>query len=73
LPVQLLNPHPASGGKLQFSFQTQSGRSHTIEARTNLTHGAWISLTNFTGDGSLQQFTFPTTNPPAEFFRVITQ
>ncbi|HMP83021.1 MAG TPA: LamG domain-containing protein [Verrucomicrobiota bacterium] len=62
-----------SGGNLQFGFITQDGRTHTIEARTNLTAGSWIELTNFTGDGNLQQFTFSTTNPPIRYFRVKTE
>ncbi|MGH7992438.1 MAG: LamG domain-containing protein, partial [Limisphaerales bacterium] len=72
LPVLLTNLTRV-GGNLQFSFQTLAGRPHTIQSRTNLTAGAWVSLTNFTGDGSLKQFTFPATNPPVRFFRVLTQ
>ena len=72
LPVLLTNLSRA-GGRLQFSFQTLAGRPHTIQARTNLTAGAWINLTNFVGDGSNKQFTFPATNPPTQFFRVNTQ
>ncbi|HVU28166.1 MAG TPA: LamG domain-containing protein [Verrucomicrobiae bacterium] len=72
LPVNLINLHQTSQN-LQFAFQTLAGRPHTIQTRTNLTLGAWINLTNFVGDGSLQQFVFPTTNSPAQFFRVNTQ
>ncbi len=72
LPVLLTNLSRVSGN-VQFSFQTLAGRPHTIQARTNLAAGVWIDLTNFVGDGSLKQFTFPTTNPPVEFFRVTTQ
>jgi Concanavalin A-like lectin/glucanases superfamily len=72
LPVLLTNLTRA-GGNLQFSFQTLAGRPHTIQSRTNLTLGAWVNMTNFVGDGSLKQFTFPATNPPVQFFRVNTQ
>jgi hypothetical protein len=72
LPVLITNLARA-GGNLQFSFQTLAGRPHTVQARTNLTLGAWVNLTNFTGDGSLRQFIFPVTNPPVRFFRVDTQ
>jgi hypothetical protein len=72
LPVLLTNLTRVSGN-LQFSFQTLAGRPHTIQSRTNLTHGAWVNLTNFVGDGSLKQFAFPATNPPVQFFRVDTQ
>ena len=73
LPVQIISPQPAGNGSFQFAFQTLAGRPHTIEVRTNLTSGVWMPLTNFTGDGTVKQFTFPTTNPPTEFFRVTTQ
>lgn len=73
LPVTITNSHPA-GANLLFTFLTQAGRPHTIQSRTNLSTGAWIDLSNFVGDGSLRQFTFPTTNnPPNKFFRVKTQ
>lgn len=71
-PVQLIGVQK-NGVNLQFSFQTQSGLTNTIEVSTNLAGGVWTPLTNFTGDGSLRQFAFPTTNEPAEFFRVLTQ
>jgi hypothetical protein len=67
----LLSPQLTPGG-LSFGFQTLAGHPHAIEARTNLTDGAWLPLTNFSGDGSLWQFTFPTTNPPTRFFRART-
>ena len=72
LPVLITNLTRA-GGNLQFSFQTLAGRPHTVQARTNLTVGAWINLTNFVGDGSFKQFAFPSTNLPVQFFRVNTQ
>jgi hypothetical protein len=72
LPVLLTNLTRASGN-LQFSFKTLAGRPHFVQSRTNLTLGAWVNLTNFVGDGSLKQFTFPATNPPVQFFRVDTQ
>jgi hypothetical protein len=72
LPVLLTNLTRASGN-LQFSFKTLAGRPHIVQSRTNLSHGAWINLSNFVGDGSLKQFAFPATNPPVQFFRVLTQ
>jgi hypothetical protein len=72
LPVQLTNQTWA-GGNIQFSFTTLAGRPHTIQSRTNLTVGTWQDVTNFIGDGSLRQFSFPVTNPPIMFFRVSTQ
>jgi hypothetical protein len=72
LPVLLTNL-TRSGGNLAFSFETLAGRPHTVQSRTNLTGGTWINLTNFVGDGSLKQLAFPATNPPVQFFRVLTQ
>ena len=54
------------------SRRWRDGRTPS-KSRTNLTAGAWVNLTNFTGDGSLKQFIFPATNPPVRFFRVQTQ
>ena len=62
-------PSSPAGG-FQFGIVTLAGHTHTIQARTNVAGGSWLDLTNVTGDGSLQQFTFPTTNPRARFFRV---
>ena len=72
LPVLITNI-VRTGANLQFSFQTLAGRPHTVQSRTNLLVGTWIDLTNFTGDGSMRQFSFQTTNPPAKYFRVKTQ
>ncbi|MCF7864445.1 MAG: hypothetical protein K9L89_06630, partial [Kiritimatiellales bacterium] len=72
LPVELVDIQPING-TFRFSFQTLAGRPHTVQVRTNLTSGTWSDLTNFTGNGSLQQFVFPSTNYPISFFRVNTQ
>ncbi|HEX4263568.1 MAG TPA: LamG domain-containing protein [Verrucomicrobiae bacterium] len=71
-PVQLV-PFHQTVGNFQFSFVTLAGRPHTVQARTNLTAGAWVDVTNFIGDGGLWQFTFPRTNSLPRFFRVQTQ
>lgn len=62
-----------AGGNAVVSFTTQNGRTHTVEARTNVASGVWSALTNFTGDGSLRSFPFPIGNLPRRFFRVGTQ
>lgn len=73
LPVQLVSSLPlTSGGNFDLSFQTLAGRPITIQVSTNLS-GAWMNVTNFIGDGSVQMFTFPTTNAPGEYFRVMMQ
>jgi hypothetical protein len=73
LPVQLISSLPqTNGGDFALSFQTLAGRPVTIQVSTNL-GGAWMDFTNFIGDGSVQMFTFPTTNAPGEYFRVMMQ
>ena len=67
----LLNPLLTSGG-FQFGVVTLAGHTHTIQARTNVASGSWLDLSNFSGDGTLKQFTFPATSPPTRFFRVRT-
>jgi len=74
LPVLLsASTQLMSGSNFQLSFQTLAGRPETIQVKTNLIDGVWMDVTNFIGAGSVQQFTFPTTNAPGEYFRVITQ
>ena len=74
LPVQLTaSLCQTNSGSFQLGFQTLSGRPENIQTRTNLTVGAWMDMTNFTGDGSVRQFSFPVSNTPAKYFRVVTQ
>lgn len=46
--------------------------TYTIYSPQQPTNGSWLDLTIFPGDGTLKQFAFPVTNPPARFFRVRT-
>ena len=62
-----------SDNTFSFSFQTQASHSHTIQACTNLAGGVWVDVTNFVGDGSIQQFGLSSTNPPVCFFRLVTK
>ncbi|HSY17576.1 MAG TPA: choice-of-anchor tandem repeat GloVer-containing protein [Candidatus Acidoferrales bacterium] len=71
-PALLVPSQPSYGGALQFSFQTQNGHPETIQTSTNLT-GGWLDVSNFTGDGSVRQFSFPTTNAADKFYRVKTE
>jgi hypothetical protein len=71
LSVTLLNP-AVPGGSFQFGFQSLAGHTHTIQASTDLVISSWLDLTNFTGDGTLKQFTVPATDPAARYFRVRT-
>jgi len=74
-PVQLLNTL-YSGGNFQFSFISESGFTHYVQYRTNLTSGVWLSYTNFPGDGTSKTNSLPLSlfNPSKQgFIRVSTQ
>ena len=71
-PALLIPLLSQAGGSLQLSFLTQNGHSETVQSTTNLTAG-WTDVTNFTGDGTMRQFSFPTTNAADSYFRVKTQ
>ena len=69
-PVQILTPILV-GSNMVFGFQTVNGQSYTIQSNTNLDTTNWLFYSNFTGDGTLRQFTVPVTNSvPQDFFRV---
>jgi hypothetical protein len=69
VPVQIISP-AVTNGQFQFGFNTISNRSYTVQYKDDLTAGAWMFLTNFTGDGSYWQA--PPLSPlvPQRFFRV---
>ena len=59
-----------------FTTQYTGGSANDIVPMVmtgNLLSTNWITVSNFSGDGTLKQFTFPTTNPPANYFRVRTR
>lgn len=63
----------ASTGSPTLSFATVAGRAYTIQMRTNLTSGSWISITNFQGDGLPHAISVITAANPRAYFRVLTQ
>ncbi|MGD1085587.1 MAG: hypothetical protein ABSA47_12680 [Verrucomicrobiota bacterium] len=69
VPVEILSP-ALTGGQLQFGFNTVAGRSYTLQYNNDLSSGAWMFLTNFTGTGSAWQFTAPSPPPASQFYRV---
>jgi hypothetical protein len=76
LPIQLINPHLSGGSSFQFSFQSQSGLTHTVLYRTNLVSGTWQTYTNVPGDGNPKIISVPLSlfNPAKQgFIRVSTQ
>jgi len=75
LPLSLTNPR-GGGTNFQFSFQSQTGFTHSILYRTNLAAGSWITYTNITGDGTLKTIPVPFSlfSPSKQgFIRVLTQ
>lgn len=74
-PVMLLTPN-TGGGNFQFSFQSQSGFTNTIQYRTNLASGLWLTYSNVTGDGTLKTIPIPISlfnSSKQGFIRVSTQ
>jgi hypothetical protein len=74
-PVTLVNSLD-DGTSFQFQFVSQSGFSHDVLYRTNLTVGSWQSYSNVTGDGTLKTINIPfSLFSPAKqgFVRVTTQ
>jgi hypothetical protein len=59
-PVTLLSPQ-SGGGNFQFSFQSQTGFTNTVQYRTNLVTGNWLTWTNITGDGTVKIVPMPLT------------
>ncbi|HXR04323.1 MAG TPA: LamG domain-containing protein [Verrucomicrobiae bacterium] len=73
--VTLLSPQ-VSSGNFQFSFQSQTGFTNTVQYRTNLVVGNWLTWTNITGDGTLKTNPIPLSvfSPSKQgFIRVSTQ
>ncbi len=67
-PVQILPPQLVSG-QLQFGFNTIAGRGYTVQYEDDITSKEWSTYTNFTGNGSIWQFTIAP-RVPRRFFRV---
>jgi hypothetical protein len=66
----LVNPQ-STNGTFNFSVQTASGQSYTIQYTDDLANPSWTTLYSFIGDGSLQSVT----NSPGvaqRFYRVMS-
>ena len=74
-PVTLLSPQ-TTGTNFQFQFLSQTGVTNSVQYRTNLVLGNWLTYTNVTGDGTLKTSTIPLSvfSPSKQgFIRVSTQ
>jgi hypothetical protein len=57
-PTQLINAQRA-GTNFQFSFLSQASVTNSVQYRTNLVLGNWLTYSNVTGDGSLKTIPIP--------------
>jgi len=57
-PIQLTQPKLA-GTNFQFTFLSQTGVTNSVQYRTNLVLGSWLTYSNVTGDGSLKTIPVP--------------
>ena len=74
-PITLLSP-TNSAAQFQFSFNSQSGFTHSVIYRTNLAVGTWQTYSNVTGDDSLKTIPIPASvfgGSKHAFVRVQTQ
>jgi hypothetical protein len=65
-----------TGGNFQFSFNSQTGYTNTVQYRTNLTLGTWQTYSKITGDGTLKNVSVPNSvfnGAKQGFIRIITQ
>lgn len=69
VPTTLVFPR-MDGSNFTFSFQTQSGRSYTVESTDNLSAKDWAFVESVNGDGSLRPCFVLMTNTAQRFFRV---
>ncbi len=61
------------GGALQLELTGETGRSLTVQSKTNLS-GAWLDWTNVTGSGAMQLLPLnELTNQSPRFFRAFAQ
>ncbi len=57
-PTQLTNAQ-YTGTNFQFSFLSQAGVTNSVQYRTNLVLGNWLTYSNITGNGSLKTIPLP--------------
>ena len=62
-----------TGSTLSLSVATVPGETYTIEYKTNLNSGEWLTLTNFSGTGSPQVITDSVTNDTTRYYRSVAQ
>jgi hypothetical protein len=72
LPVTILNPAHA-GNATTFNFLTQSGHTHYVEYKNDLSDVSWLPLTTVGGNGSVTNITDNTASGTTRFYRVRSQ
>ena len=59
-----------SGTNFTFKFQSEAGKSYTVEFIDDLNGSNWMPLEVINGNGSLKQIITPAFTVPQRFFRV---
>jgi len=72
VPVTILNP-AHSGNTTTFSFLTQSGHTHYVEYKDNITDLNWTPLSTIPGTGAMTLVTDSTATGKTRFYRVRSQ
>jgi hypothetical protein len=71
-PVTIFNPMH-SGDTTTFSFLTQSGHTHYIEYKNDLSDLTWVALQTVLGDGSVTNLVDSTASGSTRYYRVRSQ
>ena len=70
-PITLLNP-AHSGVTTTFSFQTQTGKTHTVQYKNLLTDATWLTLQTISGAGNITNVTDVAASGTSRFYRIYT-
>jgi uncharacterized repeat protein (TIGR01451 family) len=70
LPPIITDPVYA-GGHFGFSVATSTGVNYRVEYTDSLSDPDWVTLTTFTGDGTVKPVVDPTPNPNQRFYRTL--
>ena len=68
-PLRILNPRRVSNS-LVFNFQTESGKTYTVQYASELPSADWQTLTTVVGDGNEATVTDPDVTLAQRFYRV---
>ena len=72
-PAPLIFAPAKTGNSFIFSFQTEPGKTYTVQYVDSLTAGDWQNLLNVTADGSARTVTNSAPGVDLRFYRLIEQ